>query len=145
MRTVQVAGNFARTIGTAIYSNIRNIHAGWAGLAQTTRLAICRGLFYSGMAAIITFRTIPMLKEQWSSIDPEAWARQLANMLADLPKTVAGAMVAGVDELLKRAGVGEGSIRRSIAYFTGFATFGLGACYFGRRALFSPRHYVATG
>ena len=141
---VQSTAHFARTVGTTIYANVRHIRAGWAGLAPTTRRALCRGLFYSGMATIIHCRTIPMLKEQWSSIDPETWARQLANMLADLPKTAAGALVAGFDELLKRAGI-TGSVGRAIAYFAGVATFGVSAFFSGRRALFSRRSFVATG
>ena len=144
VQIVQATTNFARTVGTTIYASVRNIRAGWAGLAPTTRQAICRGLFYSGMVTIIHFRTIPMFKEQWSSIDSEAWARQLANMLADLPKTVAGALVAGFDELLKRAGI-TGSMGRAIAYFGSAATFGVGAFFTGRRALFSRRRFVATG
>ena len=144
VQIVQATTNFARTVGAMVYSSVRNIRAGWAGLAPTTRLAICRGLFYSGLATIIHFRTIPMLKEQWSNIDPEVWARQLANMLADLPKTVAGALVAGFDELLKRAGI-TGSVGRALAYFSGVATFGVGAVLSGRRALFSRRRFVATG
>ena len=137
VRTVQVAVNLTRTVGTAIYASVRNIRAGLTGLPVTTRQAVCRGLFYGGMTAIITFRTIPMIKEKLSSINTEKIARQLAHMTTDLGKTAAGSLVAFFDELLQAAGMPKGKVGRYIAYFSGAFVLGMGAFFSVRRALFS--------
>ena len=137
VRIVQITVNLTRTVGTAIYASARNIRAGLTGLPTTTRQAVCRGLFYGGMATILTFRTVPMIKERLSNIDTEKIARQFAQMTTDLGKTAAGSLVTFFDELLRAAGVPERKIGRYIAYFTGIAVLGVGIYFSGRRALFS--------
>jgi hypothetical protein len=145
---IRAAVSTAGRMSSAVFANVRSIRVGWAGLAPTTRQAVCRGLLTVGLTVTIYYRTMPMLKEQLlkvSSIDADKIGRQLAGTTTELAKTAAGALAAFLDEMLRLAGVPGGGIRRYAVYVAGILFLGLGILYFGRRAFFRSVRVRATG
>ena len=140
---MRVTGALVVKVVSTIYSNALKIRAGWAGLQPSARRAICRGLFYTGLAVTIVYRTIPMLKEKFDEGRiGEDIGKLLALSATELAKTTAGVLDGFLREMLGTWGETGG---RPLRYFLVAAVLGIGIVYYGRRSLFPPNRASATG